>query len=95
MNDTEINFKNENEYLELMNELKNKYDKFQEDKDELEKKIKDIYKFIFCIYGLIRMLDEFIDNFLDANKFISDLVASTRTLLSNKIDEILFDEINL
>tara|TARA_R100000654_G_scaffold40053_1_gene65966 strand:+ start:729 stop:986 length:258 start_codon:yes stop_codon:yes gene_type:complete len=53
----EINIKNENDYIEMVNHLKEIYEKNEEEKNKYKKKYTHLYKLIAVIYGLVRTYD--------------------------------------
>jgi len=58
------NIENENEYLELTNQLKASYDAFESKNQDLETENDDLKKSIITIYGLIRTLDDYNNNYI-------------------------------
>ena len=80
----------EQEYLELMEELKTKYEKISEEKEHMRRKKIEIITVLTTLYGLIRMLKEIILN-------IDDLPCICRHLVEyiySELDNILFDNEN-
>ena len=88
MNNQHINISNEAEYIDLMNDLKEKYDAFQKEKIILNNQILDYKKSLITVYGIIRLTDEIIEG-IDMPSFLKDLISSIRTYLSNEIELIL------
>jgi len=88
MNNQHINISNEAEYIDLMNDLKEKYDAFQKEKTILKNEILEYKKSLITVYGVIRLVDDIFEN-VDMPSFIKDLISSIRTYLSNEIELIL------
>tara|TARA_R110002012_G_scaffold5225_1_gene24073 strand:+ start:2551 stop:2814 length:264 start_codon:yes stop_codon:yes gene_type:complete len=85
---------NENDYLEAMNDLQKKYDKFQEEKENMIEEIKDLKKNLSSMYGLIRVLDIVANvNGCEADENLKDLISLTRSFASD-IFEIYVLKIN-
>ena len=77
----------EQEYIDLCNELKTKYDNLQKEKDKLTQERERIIRVLTILYGLIRMLKTIINN-------IEDLPCICRHLveyLYSEIDNLLFE----
>ena len=88
MNNEDINISNEGQYIDLMNDLKEKYDAFQREKKILKNEILEYKKSLITVYGIIRLIDDIFEN-IDMPSFIKDLISSIRTYLSNEIELIL------
>ena len=85
---------NENDYLEAMNDLQKKYDKFQEEKEVMVEEIKDLKKNISSMYGLIRVLDIVANvSHCEADENLKDVISLTRSF-SSDIFEIYVLKIN-
>jgi antitoxin component HigA of HigAB toxin-antitoxin module len=83
----EVEIKNDNDYLEQMNHLQELFNKKDKEVEQVLEKYKDILKELITCYGVVRLLDnqlEEIDAPLDI-KCISELL---RTQLSNLFDDI-------
>lgn len=77
----------EQEYIELCNELKTKYDNIQIEKDKIAQERQKIIKVLTILYGLIRMLKTIINS-------IEDLPCICRHLIEymySEIDNLLFE----
>lgn len=73
---------NENEYLELVNQLKDKYNEIEKREIEMKKKMQEIQKQLCAIYGLSRILDTFFEGLPPGIEFITGTI---RSLLSDMI----------
>lgn len=80
----------ENEYIELTNQLKTKFDEVEKKEKKLAIKIQDLTKQLCSIYGLIRILD----NYIDERPIILDFIINTlRSLMSEVLFKDLEEEI--
>jgi len=78
---------NENDYLEAMNDLQKKYDKFQEEKETILEENKDLKKNIASLYGLIRVLDIVSNiNECEIDENLCSLISLTRSFASDIMD---------
>ena len=83
------NILNEQHYIELTNQLKEKFELYEEENNNLKHEMFDMKKDIMTIYGLIRTIDNFYSNYIinqsedDKMQFLID---TTRTLLSGIIE---------
>ena len=59
----------EQEYIDLCNELKTKYDNLQKEKDKLTQERERIIRVLTILYGLIRMLKTIINNTISKNSY--------------------------
>lgn len=84
----------EQEYLELSNQLKESYELYENKNKILEEENEQLKKDIMCIYGLIRTIDNFYENFIsttNGNHELQFLIETTRGFLSGILDaHILF-----
>lgn len=80
----------EQEYLELSNQLKESYELYETKNRILEEENEQLKKDIMCIYGLVRTIDSFYDNFIsttsNGNPQLEFLIETTRGFLSGIID---------
>tara|TARA_R110000823_G_scaffold62296_1_gene147989 strand:+ start:1729 stop:1998 length:270 start_codon:yes stop_codon:yes gene_type:complete len=77
----------EGDYLELVNQLKLKYDTVEEKLTSIENREKQIRKDMMSAYGVIRLLDNMIDtSIVGYDNEIVVLVECLRGLLSDSID---------
>lgn len=77
----------EGDYLELVNQLKLKYDTVEEKLTSIENREKQIRKDMMSAYGVIRLLDNMIDtSIIGYDNEIIVLVECLRGLLSDSID---------
>ena len=90
------NISTDQEYLELTNQLKESYDRFESEKNELKAQNMDMKKDLMAIYGLARALDIFYSDYVsDSNNTIMEyLIESIRSSLSGSIDANILDDDN-
>ena len=86
-----LEFANENEYLELVNQLQEKYNKYQEENRDIKTELYDMRKNLAAIYGLVRGLDEFYTNSTEfegseTNEFVRFLIHQLRATVSGMVD---------
>tara|TARA_R110002096_G_scaffold328693_1_gene522716 strand:+ start:2849 stop:3112 length:264 start_codon:yes stop_codon:yes gene_type:complete len=75
---------NENDYLESMNQLQEKYDTFMKEKETMEEEIEDLKKNLSSMYGLIRVLDIMANtSVLDVDDNLLSLIGLTRSFSSD------------
>ena len=75
---------NENDYLESMNQLQEKYDTFMKEKETMEEEIEDLKKNLSSMYGLIRVLDIMANtSVLDTDENLLSLIGLTRSFSSD------------
>ena len=78
----------EGEYLDLANQLKDKYDEVEQKLESIERKDKELRKDFITAYGVVRILDHLIDiNPVSYDSEIVVLVESLRGFLSDAIDK--------
>jgi len=86
---TNNNILNEQHYIELSNQLKEKYEIYEKENNNLKSEMFDLKKDIMTIYGLIRTIDNFYSNYIinesDDDK-MQFLIDTTRTLCSGIIE---------
>jgi len=84
------NIHNEQEYIELTNQLKESYELYENKNKILEDENEQLKKDIMCIYGLVRTIDSFYDNFVSStshsNHYLQFLIETTRGFLSGILD---------
>tara|TARA_R110002167_G_scaffold346148_2_gene556672 strand:+ start:426 stop:692 length:267 start_codon:yes stop_codon:yes gene_type:complete len=86
----------EGEYLELVNQLKLKYDDVEEKLISIENKDKKMKKDLMTAYGVVRLLDSMIDNaVVGYDNEIIVLVECLRGILSDSIDRYVLGIINV
>ena len=77
----------EGEYLELVNDLKQKFDEKDKELEKLKEEIEQYKKNLFSVYGWCRMTDILMsEGLLEENDFINQ-ISIMRTFLSNWYDE--------
>ena len=85
MEEVEIN--NENDYLEQMNHLQELFNKKDKEVEEVLEKYKDIIKELITCYGVVRLLDNQLEE-IDAPLEIKCISELLRSQLSNLFDDI-------
>lgn len=83
------NILNEQHYIEMSNQLKEKYEIYEKENNNLKSEMFDMKKDIMTIYGLIRTIDNFYSNYIineDPDDKLQFLIDTTRTLLSGIIE---------
>jgi len=81
----------EGEYLELTNQLKEKYDEIEAKLESIERRDKEIRKDFITAYGVARLLDHLIDiNPIGYDVEIVTLIEHLRGFLSDAIDKHVF-----
>ena len=81
----------EGEYLELCNDLKNKYDEITDKLDRIELQELDMKKDLITAYGVVRMLDNLISNsHVPYDNEVVVIVEVLRGLMSNCMDRHIF-----
>ena len=89
MDNTEIEIKNEQNYIDMVNQLKIKYNYFEKQNQDLKDEMNDLKKDIMVIYGLVRTTDNFLNNIIlddSTNQILDFLIESIRGLCSGIID---------
>jgi len=78
----------EGEYLDLANQLKDKYDEIEQKLESIERREKDLIKDFITAYGVVRILDHLIDiNPIGYDVEVVTLVESLRGFLSDSMDK--------
>ena len=81
----------EQEYLEMVNQLKDKYDEITDKLDRIELQELDMKKDFISCYGVVRMLDNLISNsHIGYDNEVVTIVEVLRGLLSNYMDRHIF-----
>ena len=81
----------EQEYLEMVNQLKDKYDEITDKLDRVELLELDMKKDLITAYGVVRMLDNLISNsHIGYDNEVVTIVEVLRGLLSNYMDRHIF-----
>ena len=73
------NFENEQMYLDMVNQLKVKFDEMEKTNIKYKKKDLEQKKIIWTCYGILRILD---DTFHSDPEFIHNLIQNLRGMLS-------------
>ena len=89
MNNNEI--KNDNEYMEFSEMMKQQYEELQAEKKLTEMENYELKKELMTIYGLIRVLDTCISDLHNIPNFIVELAERTRGGLSSVMDKYIFN----
>ena len=77
----------EQQYLEMANHLKQTYDKMEEKLLRSEIKIMDLKKELMTAYGLVRIIDNILDNLYEVPHEVVVLVECLRGNLSDSMDK--------
>jgi len=78
----------EGEYLDLVKQLKDKYDEIEAKLESIERRDKELRKDFISAYGIARLLDHLIDiNPIGYDNEIVVLVECLRGFLSDSIDK--------
>ena len=81
----------EQEYLEMVNQLKDKYDEITDKLDRIELLELDMKKDLITAYGVVRMLDNLISNsHIGYDNEVVVIVEVLRGLMSNSMDRHIF-----
>ena len=88
-NNNEI--KNDNEYLEFSNQMKDQFNELEAEKKLTEMENYELKKEIVTIYGLIRVLDTCISDLHNIPNFVAELTERTRGGLSSVMDKYIFN----
>jgi len=89
MNNNEI--KNDNEYLEFSNQMKDQFNELEAEKKLTEMENYELKKEIVTVYGLIRVLDTCISDLHNIPNFVVELAERTRGGLSSVMDKYIFN----
>lgn len=76
-------------YIEMTQQLKDKYDEMEYLKIKLNDQNKDLKKEIITAYGMCRVMDNLIHQSYDIDSDIVSLCEALRGHLSNVIDDII------
>jgi len=88
-NNNEI--KNDNEYLEFSNQMKEQFNELEAEKKLTEMENYELKKEIVTVYGLIRVLDTCISDLHNIPNFVVELAERTRGGLSSVMDKYIFN----
>ena len=81
----------EQEYLEMVQQLKDKYDEITDKLDRIELQELDMKKDFISCYGVVRVLDNLISNsHIGYDNEVVTIVEVLRGLLSNCMDRHIF-----
>lgn len=81
----------EGEYLDLVKQLKDKYDEIEAKLESIETREKDLIKDFISAYGFVRILDHLIDiNPIGYDVEVVTLVECLRGFLSDSMDKHVF-----
>tara|TARA_R110002167_G_scaffold85579_3_gene231997 strand:+ start:355 stop:657 length:303 start_codon:yes stop_codon:yes gene_type:complete len=81
----------EQQYIEMSNHLKETYDKISEKLFRSEIKIIDLKKDLITVYGLVRIIDNILDNLYEVPHEVVVLIECLRSHLSDVMDKELFN----
>ena len=80
----------EGEYLELSNQLKEKFDEVEQKLESIERREEELKKDFITAYGIVRLLDHLIDiNPIGYDTEIVVIVETLRSFLSVGVDKHL------
>ena len=80
----------EGEYLELVNDLKVKFDEKEKELDKIKNENEELKKVLISSYGFIRIMDMNADN-TEIDFEIKGMISIIRTYLSNMYDIYFID----
>ena len=80
----------EGEYLELVNDLKVKFDEKEKELDKIKNENEELKKVLISSYGFIRIMDMNADN-TEIDFEIKGMISIIRTYLSNMYDTFFLD----
>jgi len=80
----------EGEYLELVNDLKVKFDEKEKELDKIKNENEELKKVLISSYGFIRIMDMNADN-TEVDFEIKGMISIIRTYLSNMYDTFFLD----
>ena len=83
--------KNDNEYMEFSNQMKEQYEELEAEKKLTEMENYELKKEIVTVYGLIRVLDTCISDLHNIPNFVAELAERTRGGLSSVMDKYIFN----
>ncbi len=75
----------EGEYLELVNDLKKKFDQKEKEVDKIKQECEELKKIFISAYGFIRIMDIMADN-TDIDFEIKGMISIIRSFLSDMFD---------
>ena len=81
----------EQQYIEMSNHLKETYDKISEKLFRSEIKIIDLKKDLITVYGLVRIIDNILDNLYEVPHEVVVLIECLRSHISDIMDKELFN----
>lgn len=82
---------NDGQYLEMVNHLKKLYDGIEEKNIKLELEKIELKKILITSYGLVRIVDNFVDIIHNVPNELEVLVSSLRSYLSEETDKHIFN----
>ncbi len=85
MNNNEI--KNDNEYMEFSNMMKEQYDQLKKENKKLKKKIYDYQKEFCSIYGVLRIIDFMASELINIPNVLIELIERQRGALSDLVEK--------
>lgn len=84
----------EGEYLELVDDLKKRFEKKEEEMNGMKERISYLEKDLLTAFGMIRMIDYFC-SLSDTDEELKVLISSLRTYLSECFDNVLYNGRNV
>jgi len=86
----ENNDMNDNEYLEMCNQLKEKFDKVEEQEREIKKQMVVVKQELCKIYGLTEAIDEYLLNNLEIPDDLNTVLELLMSTVKDAVDEHVF-----
>tara|TARA_R110000787_G_scaffold163689_2_gene276874 strand:+ start:684 stop:1007 length:324 start_codon:yes stop_codon:yes gene_type:complete len=83
--------KNEGEYIEMANHLKQLYDEIGKKNEKLKQDKHELQKVLLGAYGMVRCLDNLVDNIYDVPSDLVVLIETLRSSLSDELDTHIFN----
>jgi len=80
---------NENEILELSADLKNRYERLEEEKKQIAEEFTEMQKHLISIYGFIRIIDTISVDEMFVSDELNNLISILRTYSSQVIDKYI------
>lgn len=85
-NNQDINFVNEQEYLDMTKQLKDLYDKKEKELEKVKEDNLDLKKVVMSCYGTIRLLDNNYHNIILDESCNQIIIESLRSYLSDIVE---------
>lgn len=82
---------NEQEYIEMANHLKKLYEEIELKNIKLKEEKLELQKVLLGAYGMVRCLDNLMDNIYDVPADVVVLIETLRSSLSDELDTHIFN----